>query len=174
MYYYTAIIVSIISIFILGIGLLLDRRSRTSKVIVTYIICSIWAVYLCWNSRTMSNLRLHEKMIKAESVIINEKQVTINYTNSDVIWFSRMSDAPVYVQQQDILTEVPLTFLSEGKKIHATLLTISDKSKYPDEAIIEFNDKYYCIVSNRFLYRNALFFLEKGFVRELLLCYFQE
>lgn len=175
MYYYTAFIIAIISILILFLGLLLERRSRTSKIIVTYIICSICAVWLHWNNRTTSNLRLHEKLITADSVTLEDRTMDLYHTTKpDMIFFPRMSDAPIYIQQCDILTSEPLTFLSDGKTIQTKLLTIREAANYPQEGIIEYNGSFYCIVSTKIFYRNALFYLNKEFVRDILSYYYQE
>lgn len=88
MYYYTAFIIAIISILVLFLGLLLERRSRTSKIIVTYIICSICAVWLHWNNRTTSNLRLHEKLITADSVTLEDRTMDLYHTTKPDMIFS--------------------------------------------------------------------------------------
>lgn len=174
MYYYSAAILGVISIAILVLTLLIRPKLKRKRFIITYLICAFFLVGMRWRGRDVANLRLHESIVEADVIKVDEREIDFLYELPEIIYFPHMIDAPVYIHNNDIEEEYLLSFYNTetNQEIDTKLLKLKNMNGYPPEGIIKYEGEYYCIVSTKLLYQGALFFLNKEFVIGILIAAF--
>jgi len=180
MSYYRPYIIAAILLILLLSAVLCDAKKKLKGWHIILWIAVILVSFFIGRDQSASDIALYDKIYAGNEITVTDDKGTRSYPFSPEIntpiLYRHAGEKPVKAQEKDVQTVAEICFISAAKKSKVTLrlCRIVSTDQYPEDAICNYHGTNYCLLSTKFLYKNAFLYLEEEFVTQLMESVLQE
>lgn len=176
MFYYTMYLAAAFAA-ILALVCFIFRKKRHIKTICIVLLV-VLAVVSAVNAKEVNLLRnfsLYNNILSSKEITAyyegKAEPVSFDFLHEQKLYsLEHLEDAPVYAKDDDIVSVCWLKFQRSDKGFAemVQLCELKSPGAYPSHVSFSYEGKYYCFLSDRFLYKNAFYCMNPDYVEELL------
>ncbi|MBQ5953922.1 MAG: hypothetical protein IJL47_07800 [Lachnospiraceae bacterium] len=174
MSYYRPYIIAAILLILLLSAVLCDAKKKLKGWHIILWMAVILVSFFIGRDQSASDIALYDKIYAGNEITVTDDKGTRSYPFSPEIdtpiLYPHAGEKPLKAKEKDIQNVAEIAFVSPVKKSKVTLqlCRIVNTDRYPEEAVFNYRGTNYCLLSTKFLYKNAFLYLEDGYAAQLI------
>lgn len=175
MYYYDSFIFFGIMTLVVVLIIIFGKKIKTDPKSLVFLVLSVLiSTMVSCQGNYARNLALYDRIAATDRIVYEQEgskvQKDFELERVGTLSYRYVKEAPIFVADKDIKRSVQVELVRSGKNDSDTIrfCELTSSKGYPDDAIYYYQGRPYCFVSDRFLYRNAIFRFDEQFANQLI------
>lgn len=176
MFYYTMYFTAAYAaILALVCFILKEKRHIKTVCIVLLVIIAVINAVGAEEDNLLKNFSLYNNILSSREITVyyegKAEPVSFDFLPEQRLYsLDHLEDAPVYAKNDDVVSVCWLKFQRSDKNFTemVQLCELKSPGAYPSHVSFAYEGKFYCFLSDRFLYKNAFYCMNRDYVQELL------
>ncbi len=174
MSFYRPYIIALIMLGLLLLAAISDKKQRIKGWHYTLCLLLILSTFFLGRDQTASDIAFYDRIYASNKISVTDGSTThtLSFSSDGALEdpYRHAGEKPVRASQNDLTQVAELSFISAAKNSTVTLaLCKTDNAgNYPEDRIWNYQGTNYCLLTKKFLYRNAFVYLEKDHAAQLL------
>ena len=161
MSYYRPYVIAVILLILLLAAAVYDSKKKLKGWHYALWMMVILVSFFVGRDQSVSDIALYDKIYASNEITVMDDEETRSYPFSPelstLILYRHAGEKPVKAREEDVQIVAKIGVISAAKnsKVTLNLCRIVDTYGYPEDAVWNYHGTNYCLLSTKFLYKNA-------------------